>query len=82
MAKLQSVVPARGDSTLFMRDVDDDVIVDVKALASARSWTHAQVLAQLVELRKGCLAIASSRGAGARPVLELLERLALESRSV
>ncbi len=73
--------PARGTVTLYLRSVDAGVKVDVDALASSRSWTYSQALAQLVELRKGCVKIAAG-GAGARPVAELLERLGLETRSV
>lgn len=70
--------PPRGGALLYMRDVDARVAEEAKVIAGARGWTLAQLLAQLLELRKGSLAfIAEHPNEMSRPMVELLERLGL-----
>jgi hypothetical protein len=82
-ASVPRSAPPRGDSLLYLRDVDAAVANEAKSIASARGWTLAQLLAQLLELRRGVLTIAAEypNVIGA-PAKDLLERLELEPRSL
>lgn len=83
MAVVERTAPPRGDATLYMRDVDRRVASEAKVIAGGREWTLAQLLAQLLELRRGCLAITAEYApAIADPVRELLEHLELDPREV
>jgi hypothetical protein len=70
--------PPRGNRTLYCRDVDARVADEFNRLAIARGWTQAQLVAQLIELRRGSLDfIAEHPNEMSRPMVELLERLGL-----
>jgi len=83
MIAIGRIDPPRGKRTLYMRDVDARVADEVNRLAVGRGWTQAQLVAQLLELRKGALDFCAEHpNEMSRPMVELLERLGLFPVSV
>lgn len=76
------IAPKRGESTLYMRQVDPGVAAEANALATTREWVLGELVCQLLELRRGLIGIAAETApVVSEPIKELLERLGLEPRT-